>query len=268
MLEDLPTIFEIGREFGIVQVFENWKRPRDGFGIGAPEAAGASSVYVASREEEEISVQPVAVRWELQHRVWMRRWMDDIIQIFDVAIGWATRSLLRRMRQKHFCGPELDVEEERGAAGGFGFEVTFQKGVVKVKGTEAYLTNFARDGKAKKSLPAVQGGGMYASRATLMGTVCGRLSRLLDTTNGTEEEVMSGVRRLNIALLAGGFPAEVIRKGVRRVRTKAWCRLEDTLDVLGWTETVRRVWSLAYDGECEMRKRWGAWRVQRTLRTT
>ena len=47
MLEDLPGVFEIGRKFGIVDVLGAKKRPKDGFAIGVPEAAGGSSVYVA-----------------------------------------------------------------------------------------------------------------------------------------------------------------------------------------------------------------------------
>ena len=77
--------------------------------------------------------------------------------------------------------------------------------------------------------------------------VSGHLSRLLDTTNEAEAEVLGSLLRVLLELEKVGIVGSVLRKGLSKAQQGAWIHTDFLHRALRWDAATKGDWSDGYD---------------------
>jgi len=244
-VEDVEAVFDWGRRFGVVWVNGVPMRPKDGFQIGAPEAAGGSELTVSKREHDFVKEKSSTVRWFLGSQCFMARWVDDVVHVVPRRGPKEAKEAIKEMESLDFY-KGLELKPEEGTRG-FGFEFVVENGILLVRSINKAERELDDDGTAKKEWPEAHGGSQYGGAGWKAATVMGRVCRILDMTNESQADTMEQVRRCLTELSLRGFDDETIEKAMRRMSRAAWCDVMRTTDVLMMSEKEKELYCLEVD---------------------
>lgn len=246
-LEDVETVFKMDERFGVIYVMGVPHVPKEGFQIGGHAAAGAANLYAADKEEEELAGAGIVTRHELENHAFMARGCDDVIQVWDDRISYATKVVLRKMRSEDFYGEPLELEEQKDDAVAFGFEFDVGGGTLRARSVPLYEgKEDARSGRWGEK-PAMQSEEQDMPEERQVAAIQGRALRMLDMTNEPEEWVEASMKRLVAELILQKYDPKVIAKAMRRVRDVAWVKMEKVIEASWEREGEAERYAKQYD---------------------
>ena len=173
------------------------------------------------------------------------RWMDDLIIVTKDRVDRGVQRLIRGLSKTRGYGTNLKLVRTGGDEA-FGFAWESVEGVVGLKTNEKWLRDHKDLGNFQKN-PILYPKLQFVKQGARKGVLKGYYLRLLDCTNYGEEEVKDSCRRLHIGLIEAGHSRKDIMEVVRKIRTEASCKVEDSLDVLQWEEEEIRKFRDMYD---------------------
>jgi hypothetical protein len=231
-----------------VQVGDSFFCPEDGFSMGSPAAAGGANVLGGTAEYEFLSSLPLPIQYEIKARTVLMRWMDDVLQLWARSISKKSNRALRTLAAPNFYGGKLDQKSEgRSADTAFGFKLKLHGGLVRARSSRPYADERGEDEGIQAQWPHVHGGSAYTSRKVKVSSATGRIFRELDMTNGTEADVVAGVKRVVGEMVCAGFERKSLRTAVGKVEASSWVRLVSVRSFLGESNLMIADWCGQYD---------------------
>lgn len=239
------TVLRMDIEMGIVMVLNTPMRAYTGLNMGSPASAGGASLTAAYKEEVYLRSLAPRIRRELEDRVLIFRWADDLIYVCRVDSKNKFRRIISDLTEKRFYGAKLLlVQTYKNAA--FGFRVTL--------GTQVeFRSNLTFIGDLEDKLDAnvwvgshstVHGGQQFQSPMVENGIIKGHLLRPLVSAGRSQTQREDAVTRVACELLEARYrPKTVMRVALSVMRQECLdssrCRkvLESTIESRNqWTQ--------------------------------
>ncbi len=142
-------------------------------------------MYVSGRESDYIEGCSMVTRYVLANDCSLMRWVDDVVHVQPQDIRGGPRKALNDMKREHFYAPELDLKEE-DTDQAFSFEWREERGILKVRAVCKYQEAFQGNGE-RKEWPELHGGTSFGSEVWKKGAILGRMIRILDMTDESEQ---------------------------------------------------------------------------------
>jgi hypothetical protein len=101
---------EIEVREGISLVFQVPMRAELGLGIGSPLSAGGAIMVACWREREAFVALDRATQQEVMSRVYMKRWLDDLLLVAMRRLSALAAAYVREQKGVYFYGPTLELK--------------------------------------------------------------------------------------------------------------------------------------------------------------
>jgi hypothetical protein len=182
------------------------------------------------------------------------RWMDDLVMVVSKQLSWRAKRWVRRRCRAGAYGEELRLVELEGTEA-FGFQWREVDGDLVVWADEKW-TN-----KHEKVFSFVPQSGLFAGtgfvkRGVKEGVLKGMVMRVLDCTNGKEEEVVLRLMRLVAGFRLVGHDERMVKGVVRAVQRDALLRLNRLDEVWSWSHEELVAFCGGYDAVAKSDERY------------
>lgn len=230
-LGEVEEVLKWDQRFGVVNVMSEDHVPIDGFTIGGNAGAGAACLHAASEETEEIESKEWQVKQHIESKMISERWSDDLLLIWDLGVMKATQDVIKTITSEGFYGGELKLEDQGEKANeAFGFEIRVAGGVVTTRPVMKFRKEFGARGLSR-TVPELQGGLQYTPVSRTKAAVGARFLRILDMSNGPEEDVVEQVARKTAEMLLADYDKEMIQGILQKVQSESWLDLKKVIQM-------------------------------------
>jgi len=140
-------------------------RPLRGLPIGSQIAAGGAALVAAFIEHLYLRSLRPDIREELLRLTFIKRWLDDILFVWNTVMSKRTLGALRAMQDREFYGKYLILERVREPEP-FGFRISFSKEGIALRSRLAFVGERAKqecDGFGSER-STLHGGPQFRSR--------------------------------------------------------------------------------------------------------
>ena len=247
-MADVPEIFNLDREFAIINVLGVPMKSIVGFSIGGQASAGASTFYAAMREFLFLSRLPPPVLRELQTRTLCVRWLDDVLHAYPTDLSPGALRAMRQLQHRRFYGGTLELLYDKDVRAAFGFWVQARRGVLLIRERLTFThTKSALLGNTGDVWPLLPPEWQFGSRKTSYNIALGRLTRHLDTTNADQSDVLSGLKRILSELRSVGYSSGMLNRAVKQLTRTATVDLDPLKKFNEGDSNLVKQWSSTYD---------------------
>jgi hypothetical protein len=186
------------------------------------------------------------LRKEIDGKCVVLRWMDDLVLLVEEGLSRGARRWLKKRKGRKVYGEELVMMQTDGVEA-FGFQWREDgEGNVKVWADEKWTNKLDKVHGFKPQSNLFPGMG-FVRKGLQAGVLKGMLMRLLDCTNGSEEEVRLRLLRLVAGFRLVGHGERRVREVVQAVQREAMLKLDHLNAVWGWSENQLVSFCEAYD---------------------
>jgi len=262
-LSDWISVLEVDLSYTPTLVLGSVKRSATGLPIGSPISAGGATLVASWREHLVWTLQSHDLRQEFHAKVFLFRWLDDVLIVASQDLSPGLRCLVRTLTSPYFYGRRLLLKPTNSSEA-FGFRVSVKHGLLELRPVLRFaLTGERRaaqgasrtehgglcptPGLFSHGMVAMTGGQQYRGTNVDYAVAIGHCVRLLDTTNAGEVEVLAFVFRTLCELRRVGIHVRVLKRAVSRVQRASLCRLRVLRTPLTWPRLESEGWCRAYD---------------------
>jgi hypothetical protein len=186
------------------------------------------------------------LRKEIESKCVMLRWMDDLVLLVEEGLSQGARRWLKKRKGRKVYGEELLMMQTDGVEA-FGFQWREDgKGNVKVWADEKWTNKLEKVHGFAPQSNLFPGMG-FVRKGLQAGVLKGMLLRLLDCTNGSEEEVRLRLLRLVAGFRLVGHRERKVREVVQAVQREAMLKLDHLNVVWDWSQDQLVLFCEAYD---------------------
>lgn len=218
-----------------------------GFSIGGQASAGGSTFYAGMREFTYLSRLPQHISHEINNRTLLVRWLDDLLHVYPTNLSAGAMRALRRMQRLRFYGGTLELLESSPTVA-FGFWVQTRHNRLLVREKFTYTTPAQQNAAPVDSAwPLIPPAWQFGVHTTNYTTALGRYIRHLDTTNGVEEDVLNGLKRISSELIEAGYDRKMLTKAVKQVSFHSHLDLRSLIQFHELPTNSHQSWAKTYD---------------------
>ena len=186
------------------------------------------------------------LRKEIEEKCVVLRWMDDLVRLVEEGLSRGAKRWLKKRKGRKVYGEELLMMQTDGVEA-FGFQWREDgKGNVKVWADEKWTNKFEKVHGFAPQSNLFPGMG-FVRKGLQAGVLKGMLMRLLDCTNGSEEEVRLRLLRLVAGFRLVGHGERKVGEVVQAVQRGAMLKLDHLNVVWGWSQDQLVSFCEAYD---------------------
>ena len=163
----------------------------------------------------------------------MVRWLDDLLHVWPSDLSRPALRALRRMQARGFYGGTLELLEASSSVA-FGFWVQTRNGKLWVREKFTYTRPTTHNTpQVQLAWPLLPPAWQFGVSKTNYATALGRYIRHLDCTNGVEEDVLSGMKRISSELIQADYSRPLLNKVIKQVACSANLDLKALIEFHG-----------------------------------
>ena len=178
-------------------------------------------------------------------RVYIQRWLDDVLYVMCEVITVPARRALRVMQSFEFYGEHLKLEPAMDPEP-FGFKISLGKKGITMRSRLAFVRERAAGGEKGGAFGSerstLHGGPQFRSQRITAAVMTGHFTRVLDLSNETWEVLRMSLLRMAVELILMKYPKDMLRKTLLKMSKTSQPGLSEMLPVVTWPEKACRAY--------------------------